>query len=87
MTGVQTCALPISFGQHARLVLHPEDAALVRTHLGPQLEAANCALTEDAALARGGCRVETDGAEVDATMETRWSRVVAALGASDEWLR
>jgi flagellar assembly protein FliH len=75
------------FNQHARLLLNPADAQLVRTHLGEQLASAGFSLLEDAALAPGGCRVQSASCEVDATMETRWRRIVAALGQNDEWLQ
>ena len=47
------------FNQHAHLVLHPEDAALVRSHLGEQLSHSGWKILEDGRIERGGCRVET----------------------------
>ncbi|MEZ5727597.1 MAG: flagellar assembly protein FliH [Burkholderiaceae bacterium] len=35
---------------------------------------------DDAAIARGGCLIDSDRARVDARLETRWQRVEAALG-------
>jgi flagellar assembly protein FliH len=34
----------------------------------------------------GGCRVELGASEVDATLETRWRRVLESIGVSQEWL-
>jgi flagellar assembly protein FliH len=72
-------------GGASQLVLHPEDAATVLAELGDELEALGVALSEDTRTERGGCRLLTGGAEVDATLRTRWRRVVAALGSNDDW--
>ncbi|MEF8709031.1 MAG: FliH/SctL family protein [Candidatus Accumulibacter propinquus] len=46
----------------------------------------NWRIIEDSTDA-GGCRVELGASEVDATLETRWRRVVEAIGISEEWLK
>jgi len=33
-----------------------------------------------------GCRLETEQMEVDATVPSRWRRLLANLGRSDDWL-
>ncbi len=66
--------------QPARLMLHPDDARVVRAALIEQLDACRCAIAEDPELARGGCRLESASGEIDATLETRWQRVEVALG-------
>lgn len=71
---------------HPALFAHPDDAALIRTHLGDQLTQNNWRIIEDATLSRGGCRVELGASEVDATLETRWRRVIESIGISQEWL-
>jgi len=68
-----------------RVSVHPEDAALLRTHLAA-CPGKEWVLIEDASLARGGCRVDTRSTEVDATLAGRWRRVLASLGSSDDWL-
>lgn len=68
------------------LFVHPDDATLIRSRLGDQLSHNNWRIIDDAALTPGGCRVELGASEVDATLETRWRRVVEAIGISDEWL-
>ncbi len=65
---------------HAHIYLHPEDLALVRKHMGEQLSHGGHRLQEDASLMRGDCRANTGGAQVDATLETRWRRVLESLG-------
>jgi flagellar assembly protein FliH len=72
--------------QPARLTLHPEDALIVHAQMGPELEKAGWRVTEDAGIARGGCRVETATNQIDATAPTRWQRISAALGKESEWL-
>ncbi|AMO93952.1 flagellar assembly FliH family protein [Collimonas fungivorans] len=63
-----------------RLLLHADDMALVQQYLAEDLQAAGWLLRSDPAIARGGCRVQASSGELDATMETRWQRVAAALG-------
>lgn len=68
------------------LFAHPDDAGLIRTHLGEQLSHSNWRIIDDSSLTEGGCRVELGASEVDATLETRWRRVVEAIGVNPEWL-
>ncbi len=72
--------------QRARLVLHPEDAALVRANLGEQLQQSNWEIIANAEIARGGCRVEAPECEIDATLERRWQRVVEGMGGENVWI-
>ena len=71
---------------HPALFVHPDDAALIRTHLGDQLTQNNWRIIVDATLSSGGCRIEMGASEVDATVETRWRRVIESIGISQEWL-
>jgi flagellar assembly protein FliH len=64
-----------------QLVLHPDDATLVREHLADDLQAAGWRIRADADSQRGGCRVLAASGERDATLQSRWDRVVAALGS------
>lgn len=68
------------------LFLHPDDAMLVRSQLGEQLAHGHWRIVDDSALTAGGCRVELAASEVDATLETRWRRVIEAIGVNQEWL-
>lgn len=72
--------------QHPQLYLHPEDAVLVKTHLQAEIAHGNWKVVEDQRIQRGGCRIETSAAQMDATLETRWQRLVAALGSDISWL-
>jgi flagellar assembly protein FliH len=62
-----------------QLVVHPEDATLVKEYLGEDLQAAGWRIRPDARIKRGGCQVLAASGEHDATVETRWKRVSAAL--------
>lgn len=74
-------------GGHPALLAHPDDASLIRKHLGDHLAHNNWRLIEDPSITPGGCRVELGASEVDATLETRWRRVIEAIGISQEWLK
>lgn len=65
---------------HAQIQLHPDDLALVRENIGEQFAQAGHRLQENARLARGECRIDGQGAQVDATLETRWRRVLESIG-------
>ncbi len=71
---------------HPALFAHPDDVKLIRTQLGDQLAHNNWRIIEDPTLTAGGCRVELGASEVDATIETRWRRVIESIGISQEWL-
>ena len=68
------------------LTVNPQDAALVREVLKASSRTPGWSLKEDPHISRGGCRVETTGGEVDATIESRWQRTTAALGAPQDWV-
>ena len=73
-----------AFSQPAQLLLHPEDAALVRQYLNHELN--ECVISIDPQLERGGCRVKVGNGHIDATMATRWHLIARALGQRDDWL-
>lgn len=75
--------------QHAALYLHPEDASLVRASLGDQLAHLGHRIFEEAALARGGLRLEAGGSHLDASVGNRWRRVLESIGVGndgDDWI-
>lgn len=63
-----------------RLLLHADDAALVQQHLADDLQTAGWRIRTDLSITRGGCKVHAASGALDATLETRWERVAAALG-------
>ncbi len=62
-----------------QLLLHPDDGKLVGELLDKELQAAGWRIRCDTGIQRGGCRVLATSGERDATVETRWERVTAAL--------
>lgn len=69
-----------------QIVIHPEDAALVRTYLETAPRAMAWSIQEDLEIARGGCRIVTATGEIDATLAQRWERITAALGEPVGWV-
>lgn len=63
-----------------RLRLHPDDLTLVQQFLKTDPDTPRYRLLADERITRGGCIAETALGSIDATIETRWKRVVAALG-------
>ena len=74
------------FNQNAHLLLHPDDAELVKNQMGEQLAHAGWKLFPDKRISRGGCRVETAHSHIDATTEMRWQRIVEAIGQDKSWM-
>lgn len=62
------------------LRVHPDDYALVRDYLQNDATAGPWRLLDDATLQRGDCVAETPLGAIDATLNTRWQRVTAAVG-------
>jgi flagellar assembly protein FliH len=70
----------------ARLLLNPEDAALVRPHLDQVLDKNRLRIVEDVRIVRGGCLIETPQGDLDATLVSRWRQVVQVLGSNQNWI-
>ena len=77
-------SLPQTY-QHPSLTLNPEDAHMVREMLAHDYPGDVWRIVEVAQMERGGCRVETGSTEIDAKMESRWQRIVSALGSDAAW--
>lgn len=77
-------ALPSQHG-HPTLYVHPDDAAMVRERLADSIAHTGWRIAEDATIEPGGCRVENGASEVDATLASRWKRVVEAIGTRADW--
>lgn len=64
-----------------RVMLHPEDAAIVRECLTEPTNERAWTIVEDPTLSRGGCMVRTENSQIDARLESRINTVIAnALG-------
>lgn len=72
--------------QPALLFLNPEDALLVRERMGSELTSAGWRVLDEAAMERGGCRIETATNQIDAATSSRWQRIAASLGKDGQWL-
>ena len=75
----ETVALLPASARDVRVHLHPEDAAVVREKLAAPAGERVWTIVEDPVMGRGGCRVTTDTAQIDARLETRIGTVVSAL--------
>ncbi|MCB1851831.1 MAG: flagellar assembly protein FliH [Gammaproteobacteria bacterium] len=70
--------LPVS-SRGIRVVLHPEDAEVVRKIYELSERELGWRIIEDPVLARGGCRVVTESSQIDATLESRLATLIAPL--------
>lgn len=71
--------------QHATIYLHPDDASLVRSYAGDALTHAGHRILEDPRLAPGDCVLESGTSQLDASLATRWRRVVEGIGLRAAW--
>lgn len=72
--------------REARLLLNPDDAALVRPHLDQVLDKNRLRIVEDVRIVRGGCLIETSQGDLDATLPARWRQTVQVLGSNLNWI-
>lgn len=70
---------------HALIHINPEDLSMAKDYLGEHLSHAGHRLVEDATITRGGVRIEAAGSQIDATVQTRWRRVMDNLSRSIPW--
>ncbi len=82
----QALKLMAETSREARLVLHPDDAVLVRPYLDQVLDKNRLRIVEDARIERGGCMIETPQGDLDATLPARWRQVVLVLGSNQSWI-
>lgn len=75
----ETVALLPASARDVRVHLHPEDAAVVREKLAAPTGERAWTIAEDPVMGRGGCRVTTETAQIDARLETRIGSVISAL--------
>ncbi len=61
-----------------QIFLHPDDAALLKESLTIS-EQGRWTLVDDPSITRGGCRLTTESAALDASIETRLAAVVAEV--------
>lgn len=68
-----------AYSRGVRLFLHPDDAAIVRENLHVSQQSESWKLLEDPSITRGGARLESETARLDATVETRLNAVIAEV--------
>lgn len=78
-------ALPSLSGHH-KMVVHPDDVAIVREWLEKEHGHLSWKVLEDDQISRGGFRFESAHSELDATLETRWREIAACLGTDTKWM-
>ncbi|WP_126444205.1 flagellar assembly protein FliH [Sulfuricystis multivorans] len=71
--------------QHATIHLNPQDAALVRAGIGETLGHAGHRIFEEPRLKPGECLLEAGASQIDASLATRWRRVIEGLGSDVPW--
>ena len=79
----EAIALIADHTAHPRVHLSPQDYELICAELEADASHRGCRFTADPSVPPGGCRIETPEGEIDATLETRWRRVICALGIDD----
>ncbi len=75
----ETVALLPAATRDVRVHLHPEDANVVREKLATPTADRAWTIVEDPVMPRGGCRVTTDTAHIDARLETRIQGIMATI--------
>ena len=79
----EAIALIADHTAHPRVHLSPQDYELVSAELEADASHRGCRFMADPSVPPGGCRIDTRESEIDATLETRWRRVISALGIDD----
>ncbi len=74
--------LPIA-ARNIKVHLHPDDAAILRDRLAAPVGEREWELREDPLMARGGCRVTTDTASIDARFEASIAAAMRGLLGDD----
>jgi len=77
----EAIGLIVDHAAHPRVHLSPQDFELVCAELESDATHRGCRFVSDPGVQPGGCRIETPQGEIDATVATRWRRVISALGA------
>jgi flagellar assembly protein FliH len=75
----ETVSLLPAAARDVRVHLHPDDASVVRERLAAPTADRAWTIVEDPVLTRGGCKVTTDTALIDARIETRLNEVISAM--------
>lgn len=74
--------LPVG-SRSVTVLLHPDDAALVREIYDMSDREQGWRIVDDPVMARGGCKVVTETSQVDASLESRLTALIAPLLGSE----
>jgi len=70
--------LPVN-SRNVRLLVHPEDADLIREIYALSDSELGWQLVEDPVINRGGCKVVSETSQIDATLDSRLASLIAPL--------
>jgi flagellar assembly protein FliH len=71
--------------RHIRVMVHPDDHALVAAGAAEALQARGARLLPQPDIERGGCLIESDLGQIDARVGQRWAQAAAVLGSELPW--
>ncbi|MBI5721662.1 MAG: flagellar assembly protein FliH [Burkholderiales bacterium] len=71
--------------KHITVLAHPQDLPLIAAGAEETLAARGARLVADAAVERGGVRIESDVGRVDAGIARRWQQASEVLAAEVNW--
>ena len=71
-------ALPVA-ARNVKVMLNPDDASIVREAFSVSGSDQRWEMIEDPVIGRGGCKVITDTSRIDASVETRFAEITAAV--------
>ena len=71
--------------RHITVQVNPDDHALIAKACAEALLARGARLLAHPAIARGGCRVESDVGVIDAGLAVRWAQATRPLGTGVAW--
>lgn len=74
-------ALPVAASE-VQIIVNPDDANFMREHMEEQSEA-GWRIQTDANLSRGGCRIVSGLTQIDASVETRLTRLIESMTESE----
>ncbi len=70
--------LPVA-SRNVQLILHPDDAVLIREIYALSESDLGWRILEDPVMSAGGCRIVTETSQVDASLESRLANLIAPL--------
>jgi flagellar assembly protein FliH len=71
-------------GREVRVLAQPDDVQMIQQHVTPPPEISEFRIVADATLARGDCRVVSEGAQIDARLDTRQASLAQSLMGEGE---